>query len=430
MRIQKALTHATFSLMLLASLSGCGQTQAASGPPPSDPEVTVVTIAPEKVTLTTVLSGRTSPHMVAEVRPQVSGIVQKRLFKEGSDVKAGEVLYQIDSSSYQAAYHNAKAALARAEATALPARLKGERYGDLSKANAVSKQENDEVQAAHRQADAEINAARANLEAARINLAYTRVTAPISGRIGKSSVTPGALVTANQAAVLATVQQIDSIYVDVTQSSSEVMRLKRDLASGKLRKAGADAAKVTLLFEDGTPYGKEGVLQFSDITVDQNTGVITLRALFPNPDRDLLPGLYVRAVLEQGVEEQAILVPQPAVGRDAKGNAQVLVVNAEGLAELRPITVDRVIGANWLVSSGLAAGDKVIVEGLQKVRPGVKVKIAEAAPAANQNAAAVAPGQAAAAAPALAAKAEPGAADKAPAAAQSNATAPGKSTQQ
>lgn len=374
----------------MAVLSGCGQNQQANATPKaSEPEVTVITIVPEKTTLTTVLTGRTSPFLVAEVRPQVGGIVQKRLFKEGSTVKAGEVLYQIDSSTYQAAYQNAKAALTRSEATALPARLKGERYSELSKVNAVSKQENDEVQASHRQADAEINAAKANLDAARINLSYTRVTTPIAGRIGMSSVTPGALVTANQSTALATVQQVDPIYVDVTQSSSEVMRLKRDLASGKLKKDSTGGAKVTLLFEDGTPYSKEGVLQFSDITVDQNTGVITLRALFPNPDRDLLPGLYVRAVLEEGVEEQAILVPQPAVTRDTKGNALVMVVQADGTVAGRPITLGRVVGTKWLVTSGLAAGDKVIVDGLQKARPGAKVKMIEAAataPAGNQNA--------------------------------------------
>jgi membrane fusion protein, multidrug efflux system len=385
MRMHTHLFVSALAVVSLAVLSGCGQNSQA-GPPPKagEPEVTVVTIAPQPVTLTTVLAGRTSPFLVAEVRPQVGGIVQKRLFKEGADVKAGELLYQIDPATYQASYNNAKAALTKAEANALPARLKGERFASLSKVNAVSKQDNDDAQAAHRQAQAEVLSAKAALDAARINLSYTRVTAPIAGRIGKSSVTPGALVTASQALVLATVQQLDPIYVDVTQSSSEVMRLKRDMASGKLKKAGADGAKVKLLFEDGSPYAHEGVLQFSDITVDQSTGVITLRAVFPNPNHDLLPGLYVRAVLEEGVEDQAILAPQQAVSRDAKGNPLVMLVKPDGVVEARPIETGRVVGDKWLVASGLAAGERIIVDGLQKVRPGIKVKAVEAAPASSQ----------------------------------------------
>jgi len=365
--------------LLLLSLAGCGQGNQAGGPPQTqEPEVTVVTIAPEQVTMTTVLAGRTSPYQVSDVRPQVGGIIQKRLFKEGSDVKAGDVLYQIDPSTYQAAYDTAKAALTKAEANARPARLKGDRYGNLSKVNAVSQQDNDDAQAAKGQAEAEVISARASLETARINLSYTRVTAPIGGRIGKSSVTPGALVTASQATALSTVQQTNPMYVDVTQSSSEVLRLKRELASGKLKKAGADGAKVKLLFEDGTPYPHDGTLQFSDITVDQDTGVITLRALFPNPSQDLLPGLYVRAVLEEGIEENAILVPQAAVTRDSKGNPQVMSVKPDNTVEVRSIQVNRVVGDKWLVSGGLAAGDRVITEGLQKVKPGAKVKTVEA----------------------------------------------------
>jgi len=405
--------------VLVATLGACGQNQKAGGPPQAgEPEVTVVTIAPQQVTLTTVLAGRTSAHLVSDVRPQVGGIIQKRLFKEGSEVKAGELLYQIDPATYQAAFDNAKAALVKAEANALPARLKAERYGNLSKVNAVSKQDNDDAQAAYRQTEAEVVSAKAALDTARINLSYTRVTSPIAGRIGKSTVTPGALVTASQATALATVQQTDPIYVDVTQSSTEVLRLRRDLASGKLKKAGANGAKVKLLFEDGTAYANEGALQFSDITVDQSTGVITLRALFPNPNHDLLPGLYVRAVLEEGIDEQAILVPQAAVSRDSKGQAQVMVVKADGVVEMRPITVNRVVGDKWLVSSGIAAGDKVIVEGLQKVKPGGKAKAVEAAaPAANAgeqpvaeagqaNATAPAPQQPATKAPAPQAQAE------------------------
>lgn len=364
---------------LFSPLSGCGKGQQQAGTAPAT-EVLVTTITPQKLTMTTVLAGRTSAHLMADVRPQVGGIIQKRVFVEGSDVKAGQLLYQIDPATYQAAYENAKATLAKAQANALPARLKAERYANLVKVNGVSKQDNDDAQAAYQQAQAEVVSAKAALDTAHINLGYTRVTAPIAGRIGKSTVTPGALVTASQATVLATIQQIDPIYVDVTQSSAEVMRLKRDFASGKLRKAGADGAKVKLLFEDGTTFAKDGALQFSDITVDQTTGVITLRALFPNPGHDLLPGLYVRAVLEEGVNDQALLVPQACVSRDAKGNAQVMVVKPDNTVEVRVITVDRVVGDKWLVADGITAGERVIVEGLQKVKPGMKVTASEAAP--------------------------------------------------
>ncbi len=380
MRIAQNTVRSLFiPLALTAALFGCGGDKQAAGPAQApEPEVSIATIAPQQVTLTTVLAGRTSAYQISEVRPQVGGIVQKRTFKEGGDVKVGEVLYQIDPATYQAAYDNAKATLAKAEANAVPARLKGKRYANLSKVNAVSQQDNDDAQAAMNQAEAEVVAARAALETARINLSYTRVTSPITGRIGKSNVTPGALVTASQADPLTTVQQTDPMYVDVTQSSAEVLRLKRDLASGKLKKSGTNGAKVKLLFEDGTPYPLEGSLQFSDITVDQSTGVITLRALFPNPQQDLLPGLYVRAVLEEGVEENAVLVPQQAVTRDSKGNALVMALKQDNTVEARSITVSRVVGDKWLVSEGLAAGDRIIVEGLQKAKPGSKVKPVEA----------------------------------------------------
>ncbi|MDP3425975.1 MAG: efflux RND transporter periplasmic adaptor subunit [Humidesulfovibrio sp.] len=391
MRMQLRFIPSFMVLMLVASLSGCGQSTQAGAPPQAPaPEVNVVTIAPQQVTLSTVLAGRTSAFLVADVRPQVSGIVQKRLFREGALVKAGELLYQIDPATYQAAYNSARAALAKAEANALPAKLKAERFAGLSKVRAVSQQDNDDAQAAHHQAEAEVGAAKAALDAARINLSYTRVSAPIAGRIGKSTVTPGALVTASQSAALATIQQTDQIYVDVTQSSGELLRLRRELASGKLKKAGNGGAKVKLLFEDGSAYARDGLLQFSDITVDQGTGAITMRAVFPNPNGELLPGLYVRAVLEEGVEDQGILVPQQAVTRDSKGDPLVMLVKADGTVEPRPIAVNRVVDDKWLVESGLAAGDRVIVEGLQKARPGAKVKALEmgaaAAPAAQQNA--------------------------------------------
>lgn len=357
-----------------AILSGCGQKTAASAPAQAaPPEVGVVALQPQRVPLTTELSGRTSPFLIAEVRPQVSGIIQKRIFAEGSDVKAGEVLYQIDPATYQAAYASAKAAEARAEANLIPARLKESRFSELVKIKAVSQQDYDDAYAALKQAEADVAATRAALETARINLAYTKVTAPISGRIGRSTVTNGALVTANQTAALATIQQLSSMYVDVTQSSAEMLKLKQNLASGLLEKNGTQA-RVKLLLEDGSSYPLAGTLKFSEVTVDQSTGSITLRAIFPNPKQTLLPGMFVRAILEEGVSDQAILVPQRGVTRNPKGEAMVMVVGADEKVEPRTIKVVRTIGDNWLVSEGLKAGDRVILEGIQKARPGTPVK--------------------------------------------------------
>lgn len=355
-------------------LSGCGKKTSAVATPQGPLEVGVVTIQPQRVALTTELPGRTSPYMIAEVRPQVNGIIQKRVFTEGSDVKAGAVLYQIDPATYQAAYASAKASQARAEANLISVRLKAERYRDLVGINAVSQQDNDDAQAALKQSEADVAAAKAAVETARINLAYTKVTAPISGRIGRSTVTDGALVTANQAAALATIQQISSMYVDVTQSSAELLRLKQNLASGLLKKGGAAQARVKLLLEDGTPYPVPGILKFSEVTVDQSTGSITLRATFPNPKQTLLPGMFVRAILEEGISEHAILVPQRGVTRNPAGDAMVMVVGAEEKVEPRIIKVARTVGDNWLVSDGLKAGDRVILEGIQKARPGTAVK--------------------------------------------------------
>ncbi len=357
------------------ALAGCAkQSAAVAKAPGTPPEVGVVVIQPQRVALTTELAGRTSAHLIAEVRPQVGGIIQKRLFNEGADVKAGEVLYQIDPASYQAAYNSAKAALARVEANLIPARLKSERYKDLVKINAVSQQDYDDATAALKQAEADVEAGKATLETARINLAYTKVTAPISGRIGRSSVTNGALVTASQPAALATIQDLSSIYVDVTQSSAELLRLKQNLASGLLKSNGAAQTKVKLLLEDGSTYSLTGTLKFSEVTVDQSTGSITLRAIFPNPKQTLLPGMFVRAILEEGVSEHAILVPQRGVTRNPAGNAMVMVVGNGEKVEPRVIKVDRTVGDNWLVSEGLKAGDRVILEGLQKARPGTPVK--------------------------------------------------------
>jgi len=358
-------------------LTGCGQQSSAKGPPAatSPPEVGIIVLAPQPVTLTTELSGRTAPHLIAEVRPQVSGIIHQRLFTEGSDVKAGQVLYQIDPALYQANFASAKAALARAEANVAPVRLKAERYGELVKINAVSQQDYDDTQAALKQAEAEIEAARAGLDTARINLDYTSVKAPISGRIGRSSVTTGALVTASQADPLATIQQLDPMYVDVTQSATELLRMKQNLASGLLQDSGEAQTRVTLLLEDGSSYPLPGVLKFSEVTVDQSTGSVTLRALFPNPQHLLLPGMFVRAMVTEGRNDQAILVPQRGVTRNPAGNAMVMVVGAEEKVEPRIIKVARTIGDNWLVSDGLQAGDRVILEGTQRARPGTQVKV-------------------------------------------------------
>jgi len=369
------LVSAMGALVAGLLLAGCGKNQAAAKAPQSaPPEVGIVVVQPQRVALTTELPGRTSPHLIAEVRPQVSGIIQKRIFTEGSDVKAGQVLYQIDPATYQAAYASAKAALARAEASLASVRLKAERYKELVKIKAVSQQDYDDAYAALKQAEADVASSKAAVETARINLAYTKVTAPISGRIGRSTVTDGALVTGNQTAALATIQQLSSMYVDVTQSSAELLRLKQNLSSGLLKNSAATQARVNLVLEDGNAYPLPGTLKFSEVTVDQSTGSVTLRAVFPNPKQTLLPGMFVRAFLEEGINENAILVPQRGVTRNPKGEAMVMVVGAEEKVEPRVITVARTVGDSWLVSGGLKAGDRVILEGIQKARPGTPVK--------------------------------------------------------
>ncbi|MGR4866768.1 efflux RND transporter periplasmic adaptor subunit [Caulobacter sp. LARHSG274] len=371
-----ALSAAALAAVAL-TLAACGQGKGGgaggAGMGPGGPApVGVVVVKTEPVTLTSELTGRTSAHLVSEVRPQVSGIIKARLFTEGGNVRAGQPLYQIDPATYQAAYNSAAAGLAQAQATATAARLKAERYKGLVEINAVSKQDNDDAQAAAQQAAANVAAQKAAVETARINLGYTRVLAPISGRIGKSSVTPGALVTASQATALATVQDLSKIYVDLTQSSADMLKLQRDLATGQLGRSGS--AQVTLKLEDGSTYPLPGRLEFSDVTVDPTTGSVGLRATFDNPNGVLLPGMYVRAVLGKGVANAGILIPQAAVSRDPTGNATVMVVGAKGAAEPRPITTSQTIGDKWLVTSGLKPGEQVIVEGLQKVRPGAPVK--------------------------------------------------------
>jgi membrane fusion protein, multidrug efflux system len=370
--------------LALAALAGCGKKQAQSAP--AGPiEVGVVTIAPTPVTLTKELSGRTSAFRVAEVRARVNGIVQKRLFTEGSDVKQGQALFVIDPAPYQAALEGAKAQLARAEATVANARLQAARYQDLVADNAVSKQEYDNAMAALKASEADVSAGRAAVDTARINLGYTTVTSPVSGRIGRSAVTEGAYVQQSAATLLAVVQQLDPVYVDLTQSSAEALRMRHDLDVGKLQSAGKGKAKVRLVLEDGREYGEAGALQFADVTVDPGTGSIGLRAIFPNPRGELLPGMFVRARLDEGVNPEALLVPQQGVGRDQKGLPTALVVNGEKKVERRQLVTDRAVGDAWLVTSGLQPGDQVIVEGIQKVRPGVEVK---AVPAANSRQAA------------------------------------------
>jgi membrane fusion protein (multidrug efflux system) len=366
---RKRMSYISMSLVFSAALAlvGCGG-EPRQAP---TPEVSVVTLKTEKVTLTTELAARTSAFLVAEVRPQVGGIIKKRLFTEGSNVKAGQVLYQIDPSTYQATYDSAKASLARAEANLATTRLKAARYKDLIAIKAVSQQEYDDIVAAHKQAEADVASGKAAVENARINLAYTRVTAPISGRIGKSTVTNGALVTASQPAALAVVQQLDPVYVDATQSSTDLLRLKEDIFKGKIK---SGSAKVRLILDNGAAYPETGELKFSDVTVDQSTGSVIVRTVFPNKRNVLLPGMFVRAVIEEGVNERAILVPQQAVARDLKGNATVLLVDDAGKLEQRPILVGQTIGDKWLVLDGLKSGERVVMEGQMKVRPGMTVK--------------------------------------------------------
>ncbi len=367
----------------MAVAAGCGRGQGPAQGPPSGPvEVGVVTVHAERVVLTTELPGRTAAYLVAEVRPQVNGLIQERAFVEGSTVQKGALLYQIDPAPYQAAYEQAKAALAVAEAAVPPIRLRTERLKELVAIRAVGQQDLDEASAALQKAEAGVASAKAAAESARINLSYTPLRAPITGRTGKSSVTPGALVTAYQQTPLVTIQQLDPIYVDVTQSSADLLRLRRNLESGALIRSGPVANKVQLVLEDGTPYAREGTLQFRDVTVEPTTGSVVLRMVFPNPDSMLLPGMFVRATVEEGVLEQAILAPQQGVTRDARGQASVVVVDGSGKAAVRPIVADRAIGDRWLVLSGLADGDTVVVQGLQRVQPGMPVKAVPFVPAA------------------------------------------------
>ncbi|ECF6267592.1 multidrug efflux RND transporter periplasmic adaptor subunit AcrA [Salmonella enterica] len=377
MNKNRGLTPLAVVLMLSGSLAltGCDDKQDQQGGQQM-PEVGVVTLKTEPLQITTELPGRTVAYRIAEVRPQVSGIILKRNFVEGSDIEAGVSLYQIDPATYQATYDSAKGDLAKAQAAANIAELTVKRYQKLLGTQYISKQEYDQALADAQQANAAVVAAKAAVETARINLAYTKVTSPISGRIGKSSVTEGALVQNGQASALATVQQLDPIYVDVTQSSNDFLRLKQELANGSLKQENGKA-KVDLVTSDGIKFPQSGTLEFSDVTIDQTTGSITLRAIFPNPDHTLLPGMFVRARLQEGTKPAALLVPQQGVTRTPRGDATVLVVGADNKVEIRQIVASQAIGDKWLVTDGLKAGDRVVVSGLQKVRPGAQVKVQE-----------------------------------------------------
>lgn len=369
-------------------LTGCGR--PGGGPPGAAglmagmmPEVVTITVTQQTVVLTTELPARTTPYLIAEIRPQVSGLILKRLFTEGADVKAGEVLYQIDPVPFQTALANAEAALIRAEANLPAIRARAERFKRLVAEKAVSQQAYDDAASALRQAEADVQYWTATVEMARINVGYTKITSPIAGRIGRSSVTDGAIVTAYQPMALAVVQQLDPIYVDAPQSTAELLRLQKRLNDGRFAGGESDTRTVQLILDDGTTYPLEGTLQFRDVSVEPSTATVTLRMVFPNPNVVLLPGMFVRARIREGINEHAILVPQPAVLRDPRGNPYVLLLDPKGIVQPRPVTVDRAIGNQWLVADGLAPGDKVIVEGLQRIRPGMPAREAGTLPPGN-----------------------------------------------
>jgi len=375
MKSNKKAGFIMISIILIISLIlvGCGEKKKGGFMP--TPEVAVITVQTKPVVTTTELSGRTSANLVAEVRPQVNGIIQKRLFTEGSDVQEGQPLFQIDPALYEVALKNAKAALARSEAQLSTMQLRAARLKDLLADRAVSQQDYDDASAALKQVTADIQYGKASVETARINLQYTTITAPISGRIGRSSVTEGALVTAHQPVALAIIQKLNPMYVDVTQSTTEILKLRRQLQKGQLSKNGESQKQARLILDDGSEYSWKGKLQFQDVTVDPTTGSVVLRMVFPNPKGMLLPGMFVRAIIQEGVHKKAMLVPQQAVSRDPKGNPLIFTVDKEGKVQQKQLTLDRAIGNEWLVSSGLEQGDRVIVEGISKVKPGIPVKV-------------------------------------------------------
>lgn len=355
-------------------LSGCGNQSSPEKRQAPQPQVGVVTIHTKPITLTTELPGRTSPFAISDVRPQVNGIIQDVLFNQGGEVKAGQTMYRIDPALYKAAFDSAKAQLASAHANLQSAKLLADRDERLVKTNAVSRQDYNNAEAAYEQAKASVQQQKANLETARINLNYTKVTAPISGRAGISTVTKGALVTANQTSALTTIQTLNPMYVDIAQSSTQLLALRQQIARGTLDQNAPEVAQVSLILPDGSRYPLKGKLQFTDVTVDSTTGAVTLRALFPNPNHLLLPGLYVRAIVAEGVDPHALLVPQQGVVRNTKGEPTAWVVGKDNKAELRNIEVNRAIGNKWLVTSGIKDGDRIIVEGTQKIHQGMMVQ--------------------------------------------------------
>ena len=386
-------THCVIAALCAGLLAGCdaGRVDATGrGQQGGPPEVAVVTIQPRSVTLTADLPGRTVPYAVSDVRPQVGGILKARLFTEGSRVQAGQALYRIDDTPYQAAYDSVKAKLASARAALRTAKLRADRYESLRQKKSISQQDYDDAQAALQQAEADVSQQEADLEVARVNLGYTEIDAPISGKIGRSYLTQGALVTANQSQALATIQTLDPIYVDVKQSSSELLALKRAMETGRVSNEGT--TPVTLTLDDGTAYSRKGILQFREVEVEPSTGTVTLRAQFPNPDEMLLPGMFVRATVVEGVEPNALVVPGRGVSRDERGNATALIVDDEGMVRRRELTTGRTIGSDWLVTDGISPGDRIIVEGLQHVRPGQPAKAVPFRPAEDDTGPTHAPG--------------------------------------
>lgn len=383
----KKLFAVTFMGAAVVVTGGCGTGEGV--PQMGLPEAGFITVKPERQMLITELPGRTAVYRIAEIRPQVNGIILKREFDEGSDVKAGDLLYQIDTAPYQAAYDQAKAAVAMAEASLPALRSREKRFKDLVESHAVGQQDYDDALSGLQKAEAQLASAQALLKSAEINLSYTSIKAPISGRIGRSHVTEGALVTAYQPVPLAVIQQLDPVYVDVPQSTSELLELRKRLVAGNLNQDGEDQNKVQIIQQDGKPYALDGTLEFRDVTVDPSTGSVILRIIVPNPDNALLPGMFVRAVLKEGVNDNAVLIPQQGLLRNQRGEPYALVINADDKVEQKMLTIDRAVGNRWLVSSGLAAGDRVIVEGILKMRPGSPVKAVPVEPGGQETTEAV-----------------------------------------
>jgi membrane fusion protein (multidrug efflux system) len=388
--VKNRIVHGMLLTAIAMLANGCAREAA---PPPSKPTVTVAALHARPVSLTTELPGRVSPFRIAEVRPQVSGVLLKRLFKEGDAVDAGQQLYQIDPAPYEATLASARATLAHARAAVTAAKLTVERYSALVEAHAVSREDYDNAVATLQQDEADAASGEAAVRAAKINLAYTRVYSPIRGRTGRSSMTEGALVTANQATSLVTITQLDPVYVDLTQPTTRLVRLKRELAAGQIHRLDGDEAAVTLLLEDGSAYPSAGRLEFSEVTVDQGTDSVTLRAIFPNPQELLLPGMFVRATIEEGVHDSAILAPQQGITHAPDGTATALVVTSNDTVEKRTVELSRAIGDQWLVTRGLTAGDRLVVAGIQNIKPGMQVAVRELI--AGDNAASVKPALAA-----------------------------------